>query len=145
MARPNQNVEIIESCENGIQEVIKSEAYLKSIELYSLFYLIPAKDDISGAWKNQACRAASSIGANMCEGVGRATVSGKSQFYRIARGSAYECVHWAMVCPIIETRLETLSKEICSILDIEIIDLTQQVQRLWTTVKNDDDWRNLKG
>ena len=47
-----------------------------------------AKDTLG----KQFCRAADSISANIAEGFGRFGTKEKIQFYRIAKGSAWECL-----------------------------------------------------
>jgi four helix bundle protein len=42
----------------------------------------------------QLIRAADSVGANIAEGSGRATVKDRAHFVRMARGSLYETKHW---------------------------------------------------
>lgn len=49
-----------------------------------------AKDTVG----KQIIKAADSIGANIAEGTGRATLEDNRRFIRIARGSLYETQHW---------------------------------------------------
>ena len=52
--------------------------------------------------KDQLRRAASSIPANLAEGVGELSPSEKVRFYRIARRSAVECASHLLVCRRLE-------------------------------------------
>lgn len=49
-----------------------------------------AKDTVG----KQFVRAIDSISANLAEGFGRHTKKDKMRFYKIARGSLYECLDW---------------------------------------------------
>ena len=52
--------------------------------------------------KDQLRRAASSIPANLAEGVGEFSASEKVRFYRMARRSAVECASHLLVCRRLE-------------------------------------------
>ena len=57
-------------------------------EVYHISETLPRKEDY--ALTSQIRRSAESISANIAEGFGRGSEREKSQFYRIARGSANE-------------------------------------------------------
>ena len=57
--------------------------------------------------KDQLSRAALSIPLNIAEGNGRNTNKEKSQFYKTARGSLFECVPLLSICQ----RLQIISNE----------------------------------
>jgi four helix bundle protein len=71
--------------------------YQKAMEFVERIYLItrgmPEKEI-----KDQIKRAALSIPLNIAEGNGRNTVKEKSQFYKTARGSLFECVPLLQLC-----------------------------------------------
>lgn len=58
----------------------------------------------AGSWADQIFRSATSVPANIAEGVGRMQTSQIVQFMRIARGSAFETVSHLLTAPVaIET------------------------------------------
>lgn len=76
---------------------------LNDVDAYKVaFYLSNEVWDIVITWKNlavdtigkQFIRAVDSISANVAEGFGRYGKKDKIRFYRIARGSMYECLDW---------------------------------------------------
>jgi len=118
---------IMDSCFGGIAGIVHTSAYKKAVELYFLFL---NTENTFADWKNQACRAASSVGANLCEGYGRGTPEQKANFYKIARGSAYECVHWANLG---ETQREPLLKkalELAVLIDQELMAVAREAQEI---------------
>jgi len=116
---------IMDSCFGGVAPIVQSEAYKVSVELYFLFL---NTENTFADWKSQACRSASSVGANLCEGYGRGTPGQKTNFYKIARGSAYECVHWANLG---ETEREPLLKKaltLATLVDKELMAVAREAQ-----------------
>ena len=73
----------------------------------------------AGSWADQIYRSATSVPANIAEGVGRMQTSQIVQFMRIARGSAFETVSHLLTVPVsIETA--ELRREAAAV--VEIID-----------------------
>ena len=119
--------DLLESCDGGISPIIKSVIYRRSIELY---YLFLKNESTVGDWKSQAIRSASSIGANLCEGFGRGGLGQRIQFYKIARGSAYETVHWANLAESDRENLLKKSLEVCALMDLELQISVRQAQNI---------------
>lgn len=67
------------------------KAMTLSLEIFRLTSVLPRSEDYGLC--SQLRRAANSVGANIAEGFGRGGVAEKAQFYRVARGSAYEVNH----------------------------------------------------
>lgn len=69
------------------------KAYQRGIEFASTVHALTGRFKPGHASLiDQLRRASSSIPTNLAEGCGRHHANEKKQFYRIARGSAYECV-----------------------------------------------------
>jgi four helix bundle protein len=117
---------VIDSCYGGIAGMVTRPIYTASVELYFLFL---NTENSYADWKNQACRAASSVGANLCEGYGRGSPGQRAQFYGIARGSIYECVHWANLAEG-ESRTPLLNKslEVAAMIDSELEKTCREAQ-----------------
>ncbi|MBU0671834.1 MAG: four helix bundle protein [Candidatus Margulisbacteria bacterium] len=79
--------------------------YKKALELAENIYVLNKKID-DREIKDQIKRAALSIPLNIAEGNGRNTAKEKAQFYKIARGSLFECVPLLEIC----LRLSRISK-----------------------------------
>jgi len=109
--------DLLDVCDDGIAPIIKSVVYRRSVELY---YLFLKNESTIGDWKSQSIRSASSIGANLCEGFGRGGIGQRIQFYKIARGSAYECVHWANLAESDRENLLKKALEVCALMDLEL-------------------------
>lgn len=120
--------ETIESCEKGILPFMKTPIYLKSVELYCAFFNCQPG---AGDWRDQAVRASSSVGANLCEGNGRGSNGQKIFFYKIARGSAYECCHWANLADEDRDNLIQLSKEMSHMIDMDLAFVCRREQGIW--------------
>lgn len=116
---------LMDSCFGGISGIVQTPIYKKAVELYFLFL---NTENTYADWKNQACRSASSVGANLCEGYGRGTPGQKAQFYKIARGSAYECVHWANLGEIQREPLLKKALELAALVDAELMTVAKEAQ-----------------
>lgn len=116
---------IIDECDGGIAPIVKSTVYRRSIELYFLFL---KNETTTGDWKSQAVRSCSSIGANLCEGYGRGAGGNRINFYKIARGSAYEVAHWANLAENDRDNLLKKSLEVCALMDLELQMSARQAQ-----------------
>lgn len=118
---------LIDSCQGGIAPIVKSIVYRRSVELYYLFL----KNETSvGDWKSQAIRSASSVGANLCEGFGRGSVGQRVQFYKIARGSAYETVHWANLVENDRENILEKALNLCTLIDLELQMSAQEAKEI---------------
>ncbi|MBN9520739.1 four helix bundle protein [bacterium] len=73
-----------------------------------------------GSWSDQTYRSATSVSANIAEGVGRMQRSQVIQFLRVARGSAFETISHLSLSPIAELDLAALRKSYVAL--IEAID-----------------------
>jgi len=116
---------LIGECSGGISGIVHTDVYKASVELYFLFL---NTENTFADWKNQACRAASSVGANLCEGYGRGTPGQKTNFYKIARGSAYECVHWANLGETERDKLLHSALEVAELMDWQLIAVAKEAQ-----------------
>jgi four helix bundle protein len=118
---------LMDSCFGGITGIVQTPLYKKSVELYFLFL---NSENTFADWKDQACRAATSVGANLCEGYGRGTPGQKTQFYKYARGSAYECVHWANLGEKQRESLLNKALELASLMDSELMSVAREAQEI---------------
>lgn len=76
----------------------------------------------AGSWADQTYRSATSVSANIAEGVGRMMRSQVIQFFRVARGSAFETVSHLSLSPLPDTDLTDLRRQYVTL--IEAIDLS---------------------
>jgi len=60
-------------------------------------HCIQIKNNCPYYLRDQVCRSADSIGANIAEGCGRGSKPDKRKFAIIARGSGFETKHWMIV------------------------------------------------
>jgi four helix bundle protein len=118
---------LMDSCFGGVTGIVQTIVYKKAVELYFLFL---NSENTFADWKDQACRAASSVGANLCEGYGRGTPGQKTQFYKYARGSVYECVHWANLGEKQREPLLQKALELASLVDGELMTVAREAQEI---------------
>lgn len=127
MNSPEKYDAIIEACDSGISPIVKSIVYRRSVELY---YLFLKNETTTGDWKSQAVRSASSVGANLCEGFGRGAGGNRINFYKIARGSAYETVHWANLAENDRNNLLEKALEVSALMDMELQMSAREAQEI---------------
>ena len=105
-----------------------SRSFDLEIEYYQLMKSFPSEDRLGMI--TDIKRASNALTKNIAEGFGRFEKRDKSNFYKIARGSAYELISQTMVCqrlkyiddPIAESLIGKL-KTIIEELDTMIISL----------------------
>jgi four helix bundle protein len=97
------------------------EVYRKSIDFTVAIFNTCGEISDRGV-KDQLKRAALSIPLNIAEGNGRNTDKEKSQFYKMARGSLFECI------PVLEVCLKT--GQISESRHKELYELSEHVGRL---------------
>lgn len=71
----------------------------------------------AGSWADQVFRAATSVPANISEGVGRMQKTQIIQFLRIARGSAFEVVSHLLTCPVPGVEIAELRREYAALVE----------------------------
>lgn len=71
----------------------------------------------AGSWADQCYRSATSISANIAEGVGRMMTTQIIQFLRIARGSAFETVSHLSLSPVPELDLSDLRRQYVNLIE----------------------------
>lgn len=91
----------------------------KSIEICDLLEAMKLQGETVPYWYNQLIRSASSIAANYMEGAGRANSGYLLQFWKIARGSAYESVVWGNISQ--SPAIYQACKELADLIDCECI------------------------
>lgn len=93
------------------------DVYKKAVDFADVIYEL-TKDFPKGNYYliDQLNRAALSISTNIAEGNGRYHKADRSNFFRIARGSAFECVPILEICRrkafIVENKCEDLKREV---------------------------------
>jgi four helix bundle protein len=93
----------------------KLEVYQKALEFVSHVHSCTTDAPQGFAHLvNQLRRAATSIPLNIAEGYGRYNPKEKGRFYRIARGSCYECVAAVEICyrcKVLDNRTRAVIRE----------------------------------
>jgi four helix bundle protein len=85
---------------------------------------------VQGSWADQLYRSATSISANISEGVGRMQKSQIIQFFRIARGSAFETIAHLSLSPVQDLDLSEHRKnysELIKKIDLSLIRLIESI------------------
>lgn len=107
--------------------------YKKSINLAKEISHLCRKIKVKEAYflKDQLRRASSSIVLNIAEGAGKWTKRDKGSFYRISRGSAYECLAAIdLMCAF-----EQIDAETAEILKKKLGDISEDLQKLIITIE----------
>lgn len=112
---------------SGISNILKARPeFIASVKLVkSLYKWTQSTDHKNCPWhrtfEDQLSRAAVSVPINMSEGLGRATLAQRIQFYRTARGSAWEVLALLSVCPWdVPCVVLSESKTVCDLIDTAI-------------------------
>ncbi len=87
-----------------LEQLAAYPEYLASVKLARKIIPLTAGHALgtpAGSWADQIYRCATSVPANIAEGVGRMQTSQVVQFLRIARGSAFETVSHLLTAPVV--------------------------------------------
>lgn len=112
------------SARKGVKILVELHEYKEAVvfarKIIKLTHpLDSGPDGMTKSWANQIYRSATSIAANISEGHGNGTDGKVVQFYRIARGSAFETLNWLMLAPQ----------------EIDVLELQKECQRVIGTLE----------